>query len=55
MSKKIVTIDPHAYNTFKNEYPEFGLGDVEVYHHTELLAKLLQEADFSQNTKSKKQ
>ena len=23
--KKIVTIDPHAYNTFKNEYPEFGL------------------------------
>ena len=36
--KKIVTIDPHAYNTFKNEYPEFGL-DVEVYHHTELLAQ----------------
>lgn len=41
--KKIVTIDPHAYNTFKNEYPEFGLEDVEVYHHTELLYKLLQE------------
>ncbi|WP_059104169.1 heterodisulfide reductase-related iron-sulfur binding cluster [Shouchella shacheensis] len=41
--QKIVTIDPHAYNTFKNEYPEFGLNDVEVYHHTELLAKLLQE------------
>ena len=34
--KKIVTIDPHAYNTFKNEYPEFGL-EAEVYHHTELL------------------
>ncbi|TWI54734.1 heterodisulfide reductase-related iron-sulfur binding cluster [Halalkalibacter nanhaiisediminis] len=41
--KKIVTIDPHAYNTFKNEYPEFGLEGVEVYHHTELLAKLLSE------------
>ncbi|MFC0561127.1 (Fe-S)-binding protein [Halalkalibacter alkalisediminis] len=41
--KKIVTIDPHAYNTFKNEYPEFGLEGVEVYHHTELLAKLLEE------------
>ncbi|MBU3536826.1 (Fe-S)-binding protein, partial [Alkalihalobacillus clausii] len=41
--KKIVTIDPHAYNTFKNEYPEFGLDGVEIYHHTELLAKLLQE------------
>ncbi|MGG5255226.1 heterodisulfide reductase-related iron-sulfur binding cluster [Neobacillus sp. SM06] len=40
--KKIVTIDPHAYNTFKNEYPDFGL-NTEVYHHTELLAKLLKE------------
>ena len=36
--KKIVTIDPHAYNTFKNEYPEFGL-EAEVYHHTELIWK----------------
>ncbi|MFC5793748.1 (Fe-S)-binding protein, partial [Thalassorhabdus alkalitolerans] len=42
--KKIVTIDPHAYNTFKNEYPDFGLEeDVEVYHHTELLAELVRE------------
>ncbi len=40
--KKIVTIDPHAYNTFKNEYPDFGL-KAEVYHHTELLAKLVEE------------
>ena len=23
--QKIVTIDPHAYNIFKNEYPDFGL------------------------------
>jgi len=41
--KKIVTIDPHAYNTFKNEYSEFGLEGVEVYHHTELLGNLLSE------------
>ncbi|WCK54384.1 (Fe-S)-binding protein [Aneurinibacillus sp. Ricciae_BoGa-3] len=41
--KKIVTMDPHAYNTFKNEYPDFGLEDVEVYHHTELLAKWIHE------------
>jgi Fe-S oxidoreductase len=40
--KKIVTIDPHTYNTFKNEYPEFGL-EAEVYHHTEIMYKLLQE------------
>lgn len=40
--KKIVTIDPHAYNIFKNEYPDFGF-EAEVYHHTELLAQLVKE------------
>ncbi|WP_066056895.1 heterodisulfide reductase-related iron-sulfur binding cluster [Robertmurraya korlensis] len=40
--KKIVTIDPHAYNTFKNEYPDFGL-TADVYHHTELLAELVKD------------
>ncbi|MFB5284928.1 (Fe-S)-binding protein [Peribacillus sp. Hz7] len=40
--KKIVTMDPHAYNTLKNEYPEFGL-EAEVYHHTELLDQWIKE------------
>ncbi|MFJ9497914.1 (Fe-S)-binding protein [Brevibacillus centrosporus] len=40
--KKIVTCDPHAFNTFKNEYPEFGL-QAEVYHHSELLAQWVKE------------
>lgn len=40
--RKIVTTDPHAFNTFKNEYPEFGL-EAEVVHHTQLLADLLKE------------
>ncbi|SMQ87022.1 Fe-S oxidoreductase [Bacillus sp. OV166] len=40
--KKIVTIDPHAYNTFKHEYPEFGL-EAEVYHHTEVIYQLIKE------------
>ncbi|MEL4024268.1 (Fe-S)-binding protein [Lysinibacillus endophyticus] len=40
--KKIVTIDPHAYNCFKNEYPEFGL-EAEIYHHTEIIWDLLQQ------------
>ncbi|TCS95544.1 (Fe-S)-binding protein [Hazenella coriacea] len=40
--KKIITIDPHAYNTFKNEYPDLGL-ESEVYHHTEVLADLIRE------------
>ncbi|RKL67967.1 hypothetical protein CR203_05535 [Salipaludibacillus neizhouensis] len=40
--KKIVTLDPHAYNTFKNEYQDFGL-EAEVYHHSELLFQWIQE------------
>ena len=40
---KIITADPHAYNTFKNEYPDFGLEGVEVYHHTELLDQWIKE------------
>lgn len=40
--KKIVTIDPHAYNIFKNEYPDFGF-QAEVYHHTEMLFELVQD------------
>ncbi|MCA0756392.1 (Fe-S)-binding protein [Paenibacillus sp. N4] len=40
----IVTPCPHTYNTLKNEYPDFGLSpDVRVEHHTELLARLLEE------------
>ncbi|MED4589361.1 MULTISPECIES: 4Fe-4S dicluster domain-containing protein [Priestia] len=46
--KKIVTIDPHAYNIFKNEYPDFGL-EAEVYHHTELLAQLVKEGKLKPN------
>lgn len=39
--KKIVTLDPHAYNSFKNEYGKQG-GDFEVLHYTHLLMKLLE-------------
>ena len=37
--KKILTCCPHDYNTFKNEYPDFG-GNYEVIHHTQFLAGL---------------
>ncbi len=37
---RIVTCDPHAFNTLRNEYPEFG-GHYEVIHHTQLMAQLL--------------
>lgn len=41
-AKKIVTIDPHAYHTFKSEYTDFGL-DLEIFHHTEVLSQLIKE------------
>jgi Fe-S oxidoreductase len=40
--KRIVTCDPHAFNSLRNEYPEFG-GHWEVVHHTQLIDRLLTE------------
>ena len=40
--KKIVTCDPHSFNTLKNEYPGLG-GNYEVYHHTQYIKKLIEE------------
>ncbi|HOX24949.1 MAG TPA: (Fe-S)-binding protein [Candidatus Krumholzibacteria bacterium] len=39
--KKVVTACPHGYNVIKNEYPDFGLAGVEVWHHSQLLRELL--------------
>jgi len=38
--KKIVTCDPHDYNTLKNEYCDLG-GDYEVMHHSQYLKELI--------------
>lgn len=38
--KKIITCCPHDYNTFKNEYPDFG-GHYEVIHHSVFLKDLI--------------
>lgn len=40
--KKIVTICPHCFNIFKNEYPELG-GNYEVIHHSTFLQQLIDE------------
>lgn len=40
--KRIITCDPHAFNTFKNEYPEYD-GNYEVLHHTQFLQQLIAE------------
>jgi succinate dehydrogenase/fumarate reductase iron-sulfur protein len=37
---KIVTLSPHSFNTFKNEYPYLG-GEYEVMHYTHLLRDLI--------------
>jgi Fe-S oxidoreductase len=37
---RIVTCDPHALNSLRNEYPEFG-GKYDLVHHTQLMAELL--------------
>lgn len=43
---RILTMCPHCYNTFKKEYPQFG-GVFEVWHHTQVLARLLDEGRLS--------
>jgi len=49
--KKILTCCPHDYNTFKNEYTDFGL-ECEVIHHSQFLAGLIGNSKFKiQNSK----
>jgi heterodisulfide reductase subunit D len=43
--KKILTCDPHAYNTFRNEYPDLG-GNYEVIHHTRFLRDRLEDGSL---------
>ena len=45
---RIVTCDPHAFNTLRNEYPDFG-GRYEVVHHTQLIARLIAGGRISVN------
>lgn len=40
--KKIICICPHGYTAIKNEYPQME-GNYEVYHSTEILARLMAE------------
>lgn len=46
--KKIITCCPHDFNTFKNEYPDFG-GHFEVLHHSQFLMQLLDEGRIKLN------
>lgn len=39
--EKIITLDPHALNAFKKDYPDLG-GEFEVSHYTHVLASLVE-------------
>ncbi len=41
-TKQIVTSCPHCFNSFKNEYPQFG-GDYQVHHHSQYLQELVED------------
>jgi len=47
--KKIITCDPHDFNTLKNEYPDFD-GNYEVIHHTQFLQKMIAEKKLNLNS-----
>ncbi|MGQ9819639.1 MAG: (Fe-S)-binding protein [Candidatus Kapaibacteriales bacterium] len=40
--KKVLTICPHCFNIFKNEYPDYGIS-LEVYHHTTFIFELMKQ------------
>lgn len=46
--RKIITNCPHCFNTFKNDYPQFG-GNFEVIHATELVDRLMAEGKLELN------
>ena len=47
--KKILTCDPHVFNTFKNEYPDLD-GNFEVIHHTQFLNDQVNAGNLKLNT-----
>lgn len=47
--KKIITICPHCFNIFKNEYPELG-GEYEVVHYTQLFDQWMKEGKLKLDT-----
>lgn len=40
--ERIIAFCPHCYNSFKNDYPQFGAG-FEVIHHTQVISRIVAE------------
>ena len=51
--KKIVTQCPHCLTTLKNDYAEIGV-ELEVLHHSELIADLIKEGKIDLKQRLKK-
>jgi Fe-S oxidoreductase len=45
--KKVITLSPHSYNVFRNEYP----GRFEVFHYTKILRELIEEGRVKPSSK----
>jgi Fe-S oxidoreductase len=45
-ARKVVASCPHCFNTISREYPQLG-GNYEVIHHTQLLARLVEEGKLT--------
>src|SRR3984885_8569273 len=48
--RTIVASCPHCFNTIANEYPQLG-GNYEVIHHTQLLARLVEQGKLTPTTR----
>jgi Fe-S oxidoreductase len=46
--KKIITCDPHDFNTIKNEYPDLG-GNYEIMHHSQFLQQMIADGKLNLN------
>jgi Fe-S oxidoreductase len=44
--RKVIASCPHCFNTISREYPQLG-GDYEVIHHTQLLARLVEDGKLT--------
>jgi len=50
--KRIVASCPHCFHTLGKEYADYGGADLEVFHHSEILAKLQEEGKLPQAEKN---
>lgn len=45
---KVITMCPHCYTTFKNDYRQYGL-ELDIVHHTELINDLIRQGKININ------